>query len=231
MTGVRPLLDQEGSFATLRQAFGVDDDTPWALQVFVYLVELGEDTVLVDTGLGPPGDDPFMPERNGRLPAELAAAGVAPADIDLVVLTHLHPDHVGWNMVDGAPFFPNARYVAQHTDYDFFTTTSGHRPYVQQQIVALHESGSLELLEGTAEPLPGLRIEPTGGHTPGHSIVRLPDVTLAADLAVHPLQLSDYDLPYVAENDQPAIATARRRLLPALTGTRVGFGHMPLGIL
>jgi glyoxylase-like metal-dependent hydrolase (beta-lactamase superfamily II) len=231
MTGVLQLVDQEGSFATLRQAFGVDDDAPWVLQFFVYVLELDGVTVVVDTGLGPPGDDPFMPERDGRLPAELAAAGVAPADVDLVVLTHLHPDHVGWNMVGGAPFFPNAHYVAQRADYDFFTTKHGHRPYVQQQIVALHDSGSLELLDGLAEPLPGLRIEPTGGHTPGHSIVRLSEVTLAADLAVHPLQLENHDLPYVAEDDQPAIAAARRRLLPALAGTRVGFGHIPLGIL
>jgi glyoxylase-like metal-dependent hydrolase (beta-lactamase superfamily II) len=231
MTAVTPLLDQEGSFATMRQAFGVDDDTPWVLQFFVYLVEHDGETVLVDTGLGPPGDDPFMPERDGRLPQELSSSGLAPADVDLVVLTHFHPDHVGWNMVDGEPFFPNARYVGQRTDYDFFTAKSAHRPYVQQQVVALLASGALELLDGAAEPLPGLRIEPTTGHTPGHSIVRLPGVTLAADLAVHPLQLEQPDLPYVAEEDQPAIAAARRRLLPELAGTRVGFGHIPLGIL
>ncbi len=231
MTDVVALLDQRGSFATMREAFGVDDDTPWVLDFFAYLVRHDGATVLVDTGMGPPGDDPFLPERDGRLPQELEAAGVAPADVDLVLLTHLHPDHVGWNMVDGVPFFRNARYVAPRDDYAFFTATRGERPYVQQQVVALHDAGVLDLVDDGAEPLPGIRLEQTGGHTPGHCIVRLPGATLAADLAVHPLQLADPGLGYVAEEDQAAIAAARRRLLPALAGTRVGFGHIPLGIL
>ena len=232
MTDVTPLLDTEGTFATMREAFGVDDDAPWVVPFFAYLVRLEGATVLVDTGLGPEGSpDPFMPERRGDLPQQLAAAGVAPAGVDLVVLTHLHVDHVGWNMVDGEPFFPNARYVAQRADYDFFTSARGDRPYVQEQIAALAASGALELLDGDAEPLPGLRIELTGGHTPGHTIVRLPGVTLAADLAVHTLQLADPDLPYVAEEDPASIAASRRRLLPELAGTRAGFGHVPLGIL
>src|SRR5204862_4864776 len=106
------LLDAEGTFATFREAFGVDDDGPWNLPFFAFLVVTGGVTVVVDTGVGPPGGaDPFLPERQGRLPDELAAAGVAPPDVDLVVLTHLHVDHVGWTMAGGRTFFPNARYV------------------------------------------------------------------------------------------------------------------------
>ena len=232
MTEITPLLDTEGTFATMREAFGVDDDAPWVVPFYAYLVRLGDATVLVDTGLGPEGSpDPFMPERRGDLPRELAAAGVAPADVDLVVLSHLHVDHVGWNMHRGEPFFPNARYLAQRADYDFFTSARADRPYVQEQLVALAATGLLDLIDGDAEPLPGLRIELTGGHTPGHTIVRLPGATLAADLAVHALQLEDPGLPYVAEEDPASIAATRRLLLPELAGTRVGFGHIPLGIL
>ncbi|MHB8469506.1 MAG: MBL fold metallo-hydrolase [Gaiellaceae bacterium] len=232
MSALAPLLDAEGSFATLREAFGVADDARWALPFYAYLAGVGGKTVVVDTGVGPPGgDDPFLPERQGRLPAELARAGAAPADVDLVVLTHLHVDHVGWNMRGGRPFFPNARYLAQRADYDWITGARPGRPYVRDQVIALHATGALELLDGDAEPLPGVRIEHTPGHTPGHCIVRLPHATLLGDVAVHRLQLEQPRLGYVAEEDAAAAAASRERVLPALAGTTVGFGHLPLAPL
>lgn len=108
MTELVGLIDGEGSFATLREVFGVDDDTPWRVSFYAFLAHVGDATVLVDTGLGPAGLDPFLPAWRGRLPQALAAAGVTPEQVDLVVLTHLHVDHVGWNMRDGVPFFPTA---------------------------------------------------------------------------------------------------------------------------
>ncbi len=146
MTDALTLTDAEGTFATLREAFGVDDDSAWWLPFNAFLARAGEATVLVDTGVGPPGgDDPFLPERDGRLPALLAGVGVEPGDIELVVLTHLHPDHVGWNMLDGEPFFPRARYVAHRLDFENFTTRAAARPYVRDQLAALHATGRLEL--------------------------------------------------------------------------------------
>ena len=232
MTHVRPLLDAEGTFATFREAFGVDDDGPWNLPFFAFLVETGGVTVVVDTGVGPPGGaDPFLPERQGRLPAELAAAGVAPPDVDLVVLTHLHVDHVGWTMAGGRPFFPNARYVVHRDDFEWITATRPERPYVRENVVALQATGRLELVDGPAEPSPGVRVIRIGGHTPGHCIVDVGEVTLLGDLAVHPHQLADPDLAYVAEEDPAATASARRRLLSgfAASGRVVGLGHLGLG--
>jgi glyoxylase-like metal-dependent hydrolase (beta-lactamase superfamily II) len=229
---VVPLVDAVGSFATFRQAFGIDDDAPWELTFHAYLVRHADAVVLVDTGVGPPGgDEPFLPERQGRLPAELERAGVAPGDVDLVVLTHLHPDHVGWNMVDGAPFFPNARYVAHRADFEWITGARPDRPYVRDNVVALERTGALELVDGPAEPLPGMQLIRTGGHTPGHCLVDLGDATIVGDLAVHELQLADPSLGYVAEEDRDAIAAARARLLPgfATAGRLVAFGHLGCG--
>jgi glyoxylase-like metal-dependent hydrolase (beta-lactamase superfamily II) len=227
------LTDTEGSFATVREAFGVADDTPWRLPFDVFLVRAGDANVLVDTGLGPPGDDPFLPEREGLLPRRLAEAGFAPEDVDLVVHTHLHVDHVGWNMHDGEPFFPRARHVAHQADFEFFTRTRGDRPYVREQLVALRDAGRLDLVDGDAEPMPGVLLEHVPGHTPGHCIVRAGGAVFLGDLAVHELQLADPGIAYVAEEDPAAAATERRRLLPQLanSGSLVAIPHLGLGWL
>lgn len=80
------------------------------------LVRAGSEVVLFDTGLGA-GARPDM----GRLRERLGAAGIAPGDVTVVVLTHFHPDHIGGLMEDGAPAFPNARYFTGRTEYDFWS--------------------------------------------------------------------------------------------------------------
>ncbi|MEP6811580.1 MAG: MBL fold metallo-hydrolase [Actinomycetota bacterium] len=232
MTDVTALRDADGTFASLREAFRVDDDAAWYLPFLSYLVRHDDHTVVVDTGVGSPNsDDPFLPERQGRLPAELARAGVDRADVALVVLTHLHVDHVGWNMADGAPFFPNARYVAHRADFDWITAARPDRPYVRHNVLALAASGALELVDGQAELLPGIELRWTGGHTPGLCILDAGDVTLLGDLAVHERQLADPGLAYVAEEDPAAAAELRRQLLPGLaaSGRLLGFAHLGLG--
>lgn len=231
MTEIVPIIDAEGSFMTLREAFGVDDDRPWTLPCHAFLVRGDDWTALVDTGIGPPGDDPFLPERQGWL------GDTVPRDeIDVVLFTHMHVDHVGWNMRDGEPFFPRARYIGRREDYDLFTSARPDRPYIRDQLIALHDTGRLELVETNVSPLPGLTLEHAPGHTPGHAIVRIDDeAVLLGDLAVHELQLADPTLAYAFEVDALTAAAARRRLLPelAVSPVTVGLGHLrpPLGRL
>jgi glyoxylase-like metal-dependent hydrolase (beta-lactamase superfamily II) len=232
LTDVAVLTDAEGSFATMRQAFGVPDDSAWVLPFNAFLARTPDLTVLVDTGVGPPGgSDPFLQDRAGRLPQLLAAAGVEPADVDLVVHTHLHVDHVGWNMVDGAPHFSEARYLAHRADYDSFSTKNPDRRYVRDQLIALHATGRLELFDESFSPAPGVHIEHAPGHTSGHCVVTIGDVTFLGDLAVHELQLADPGVAYMFEEDPPAAAARRRELLPALaaTGGLVAIPHLGLG--
>jgi glyoxylase-like metal-dependent hydrolase (beta-lactamase superfamily II) len=217
---IAPLLDTEVSFATFCEAFGVDDDRPWPVPVYVFR----DGAVLVDTGFGPPGADPFVEDREAHLDELLD-----PADIELVVLTHLHVDHVGWNMHDGAPFFPNARYVAHLADYEYFTTTRGDRPYVHDQIVALQETGRLELVDRDTEVGDGVGLRHAPGHTPGHCIVDLGTVVVLGDLAVHELQLADPGLAYVSEADQVLAAETRRRILQEVEGRPVAISHLGVG--
>jgi glyoxylase-like metal-dependent hydrolase (beta-lactamase superfamily II) len=232
LTDVTVLTDAEGTFATMRQAFGVPDDSDWVLPFNAFLVRTDGLTVLVDTGVGPPGgSDPFLQDRAGRLPQLLAAAGVEPADVDLVAHTHLHVDHVGWNMVDGAPYFSSARYLAHRADYDNFTSTNPGRRYVRDQLIALHESGRLELFDDDCSPAAGVGIEHAPGHTSGHCVVTVGDVTFLGDLAVHELQLADPGVAYMFEEDPAAAAARRRELLPRLAaaGGRVAIAHLGLG--
>ena len=232
MTDVVTLTDAEGTFATVREAFGTGDDSAWWLPFNAFLARTGDAVVLVDSGVGPPGgEDPFLPDRAGRLPALLASAGVEPSGVDLVVFTHLHVDHVGWNMVDSEPFFPRARYVAHRADFDTFTTTRAERPYVRDQLIALAATGRLELLEEDCSPLAGVAIEHAPGHTAGSCIVTVGDATFLGDVAVHELQLADPGIGYMFEEDREAAAAVRRRVLPRLAeaGGPVAIAHLGLG--
>lgn len=135
-------------------------------------------TVLVDTGNGDKEPDGFRArfKMHGRgvLAANLAAAGVAPADVDLVILTHLHFDHAGGaTALDPSgvpvPAFPNARYLVQRRDLD-----NARRPglrerasYLPANWEPLAAAGILDTVDGAAEILPGLSVRPVPGHTPG----------------------------------------------------------------
>ena len=156
-----------------------DELTPEGLirmNVGSFVVRAGDSTALIDTGLGE-GDHPFENSQWGLLAQDLDRSGVSREDVDTVVITHLHRDHVGWNMVaDGdrmTPFFPNARYWVPRTDWDRFTRRAGMSmfSYVQDQVIPLMELGVLEFVDGEQSITDHLTTLPTPGHTPGHTSV------------------------------------------------------------
>src|SRR6185312_2972375 len=105
----------------------------------------------------------------------LAQVGVKPADVAMVISSHLHFDHAGGNTMkrdDGSivPSFPNARYVIQRGEYEWATHTNERTAasYFPHNFVGLRNAGMFELIEGEGEIIPGIRAIPTPGHTPGH---------------------------------------------------------------
>ena len=188
------------------------------------LIEVGGQKILFDTGLG-----------KGGIARALAEAGVTPDQIEVVVLTHMHPDHIGGMMTDGAPTFPNARYVTGRVEYDFWARMdAGNRvgDLVASNVTPLAEK--MTFLEDGAEVVPGITALASFGHTPGHMSFHLESagkrLVLAADLAnhyvwsfAHPEWEVQFDM------DKAAATAARRKVLGMLAADRVAMigYHMP----
>ena len=203
----------------------------WRLPCTSYLVRSGGVTVLVDTGVGPPGLWGWTAEHEGELPEALGRLGVARDHIDVVFLTHLHIDHVGWNTdLEGSPFFPRARYVV-HRDALAFVRSHDERPHVRRCIGPLLDR--FETVAGDVELVPGITAFQTPGHYPGHMALRLDSgdakAVLVADVAVHPALLDEPNLLYVSDGDPAQSAATRLGLLPELVDRDVvvACGHYP----
>lgn len=215
------ICDCEGSFATVHEAFpGLDDAEPWSIPVNAGLLRTEDVTVLVDTGAGPK-PRAFFADGDARLLDELARLGVSAGDVDLVVHTHLHIDHVGW---DGA--FPNARYVVHADDWSFFMSEESlaQRPHLREKVQTLPD---VQLVAGETEIAPGVIVFPTPGHTPGHMSVRAGSVVAVGDLVAHEAQVADPELVFVNDVDSEQAAATRRRVLAELAdeGAAVMAGH------
>jgi glyoxylase-like metal-dependent hydrolase (beta-lactamase superfamily II) len=97
----------------------------------------------------------------------MESKGVSPDEVDIVVFTHLHGDHVGWNLTaDGKPTFPRARYLAPQADWDLFRQNPQSNPQMQV-VVPLEQMGLLELVSGERTITSEVSTYPTPGHTPG----------------------------------------------------------------
>ena len=139
----------------------------------------GSHTVLIDTGYGgnySPLDRRFYGMDEGEpLLASLAALGISPGEVDTVVFSHLHFDHVGGatrldDRGQSVLSFPNARHVVSRIEWEDATSGAAElqTAYTPGQLEPLKNSGLLDLIEGDAEIVPGLRARITGGHTRGH---------------------------------------------------------------
>jgi len=138
------------------------------------IVRTGKETVLIETGIGnklPEKSRQFF-ENKQLLPQSLAAAGIDPGEIDIVINTHLHFDHCGWNTTlnpDGSivPTFPNARYFAQRgeVEHGHLQLERDRISYISENYDPLVASGQMTLLDGDADICPGISVELYPGHT------------------------------------------------------------------
>jgi glyoxylase-like metal-dependent hydrolase (beta-lactamase superfamily II) len=193
------------------------------------LVEAPEALVLVDTGIGNKEDDRFREiygvENEGeptRLEDAIRAAGFAPDDIDIVLLTHLHFDHAGGATVRGvdgtvSPAFPGARHVVQRGELDFAASPSERvrASYLERNLAPLTRAGIWSLVEGEAEITRGVRVLPTPGHTPYHqSVLVESDGETACYLADACPTVAHIPLPWIMGYDlEPLVSLETKRAL------------------
>jgi glyoxylase-like metal-dependent hydrolase (beta-lactamase superfamily II) len=137
------------------------------------LIHTGKQTVLVETGMGNKLSERMVKfyGQPAQLLANLAAGGISPEDIDIVINTHLHFDHCGWNTVrkDGriVPTFPRAKYYAPEGEWQYARRPSERDAisYIPDNYDPLVQSGQLTLLKGTEEIVPGISVKTFPGHT------------------------------------------------------------------
>ncbi|MDA0256854.1 MAG: MBL fold metallo-hydrolase, partial [Chloroflexi bacterium] len=199
-----------------------------------FLLRLPGRSIVVDTGLGP-GPHERLGGLRGALLDNLRAAGVEPVDIDTVLFTHLHGDHVGWNMVDGEAVFARARHLVPEEDWRHFgdPASAERYPHFAQQLAPLEERGMLERTRGEEQVAPGVRLLPTPGHTPGHQSLLLESqgerAMLIGDVAHHPAQVQETAWGPRFDEDSTAAASTRHRIMERLEaeGPLVIAGHFP----
>lgn len=233
--------DQERIEACQRWGF---DNSAVESNMNVVYINSTSGKILFDTGagIGMPGC--------GELPASLSAAGIDPSSIDQVIHTHLHPDHIGWNVTaDGVPMFPNARYCVGKTEFNFWSSDETHEKLRQCQLwrlpdiepamsEAVHNNilmleDRLDVFPDDGTPAPGVQAIPAFGHTPGHLAfeVDLGDETLlvSGDLAVSVVHLEHRNWFAAVDLDPEAVIRTRGRILDgaAENGTLIAGYHLP----
>jgi glyoxylase-like metal-dependent hydrolase (beta-lactamase superfamily II) len=190
--------------------YNKEDDTIYAF-LQSWLLEIGGLKIIYDTGAGNDKDRPGIPlfgELQTKFLQRLKTAGYVPEDIDIVICSHLHIDHVGWNtkLVDRqwVPTFPNARYLFSAKEIEFWNPANADKfpdkigeevntCVFEDSVQPIIDAGIVESISGQFEVLPGLVLEPGPGHTPGHMVMKVESCgeqgIFVGDILHHPIQI------------------------------------------
>jgi len=199
------------------------------LSFHTFIVQTPQHTILVDTCIGNDKERPWSEiwhHRSGPYLDQMTAMGVAPEDVDYVMCTHLHADHVGWNtrLLDGrwVPTFPNAKYIFSRRDYDHYQATDpddhSHNAF-RDSVLPVVEAGQAVMIDDDFSIDDTVTILPTPGHTPGHYCVRLrsngEEAILTGDLMHFGVQVARPDWSAVFCVDRTASAVTRKSFVDA----------------
>ncbi|TPG29667.1 MBL fold metallo-hydrolase [Mycolicibacterium hodleri] len=209
------------------------DAEQWRITMQIWVVEVDGLTVVIDTGVGNDRHRPHMPpldHLSTNFLADFLRAGFDPAGVDVVINTHLHTDHVGWNthLVDGAwvPTFPNARYVMPEADLRYFGPDGpGHNDAMANVFAdsVIPVDAQIEPWANDLALSESLRLRPAAGHTPGSSVLWLDagkPAVFVGDLTHCPIQIPRPDDPCAFDVDSAAAAATRKRVFTEASRSR-----------
>jgi glyoxylase-like metal-dependent hydrolase (beta-lactamase superfamily II) len=245
----------------------IEDSKKWLDQRFIdptthdlilsshsYVIRTKNRTLLIDTCIGNNKNRPTFVDQHAlhTLYLEnLKKAGVNPEDVDLVLCTHLHPDHCGWNtrLLNGrwVPTFPKAKYLFSRVEFDYFQSVHARLTKTpdRQELANAFEDSVLPVVASRQaliiepdhienyELSEGIWLEEAAGHTPGHVMVHAKGIDghalLSGDVLHHPLQLQALDLPVYGDFDSDAAIETRRRMVKSCADTNIVVltGHFP----
>ncbi|MCH9671609.1 MAG: MBL fold metallo-hydrolase [Gammaproteobacteria bacterium] len=172
------------------------------LSIHTFVVRTAHHTIIVDTCVGnhKKRDIPLWNDMQSDYLARLQAAGVDPEDVDYVMCTHMHVDHVGWHtrLANGAwvPTFPNAKYLFHQREWDHWAASEdeNQREVLEDSLIPIMDRGLAVMVDDDFAIEDTIRLEPTPGHTPGHCSIQIgADHTtrgvITGDMIHHPVQI------------------------------------------
>ena len=226
----------------------LSSDGTYHIRAGAYLVQGPGTTMLVDAGAGP-DNIPFPAEMAtaagldthpefltevGHLPDSLAAAGVDPSDVTVIVLTHLHSDHIGWVAPHGKVFFPNAVVYYGEADWDALISPKEKDDPDRVVMEAARDAGVLRPLTAPSVSVAdGVIAVHAPGHTPGSYLVTIASdgqkLYLTGDVIQHPQQLTRSGVDFLTDHDRVHATATRADLFAEVAGTNVvlGTAHVP----
>jgi glyoxylase-like metal-dependent hydrolase (beta-lactamase superfamily II) len=227
----------------MRNPLALDDQDRLVLCFQSYIVRTGRHTILVDSCIGNDKDRPLRPIWHKKTDTVfmqgLAEVGLTVADIDFVLCTHLHVDHVGWNtrLENGrwVPTFPNARYLFSKKELDFWLAENDKTtvPPILDSVIPIVEAKRCDLVSSDHSLSDVVSLIPTPGHTIDHYAVTLGkggrDAVITGDLIHTPLQAKWTDLAMRIDYDPVQSSATRRKFLETFcdTDTQCCFAHFP----
>jgi glyoxylase-like metal-dependent hydrolase (beta-lactamase superfamily II) len=193
----------------------------WTSSYTCLLVNTGRNVVLVDTGAGP------LAPSSGKLIGNLRAAGVAPGDINIVINTHAHPDHLGGNTDEaGKPAFPSARYFLWKDEWEFWTSGRAERAldehsrpvlmgFANRNLLPIRNK--FELINRETDIVSGIQAVAAPGHTPGHMALVVSSqneqLLCVSDAFLHPVHLEQVEWHSIFDLAPEILGRTRSRLL------------------
>jgi glyoxylase-like metal-dependent hydrolase (beta-lactamase superfamily II) len=208
----------------------LDEQDRFDLVFHSWIFEVDGRVVVLDpcAANGVPNSVPFFNNLDVPFIERMETTGFRPHDIDLVVCTHLHHDHCGWNtqLREGkwVPTFPKARYVMNQTDIDrmgknreYYRTARNYEGSFEHSVLPVMEAGLAELVSGTHRLTPGMVVEPAPGHTLGHQLLHLVSAgkhaLFTGDCFHHPIQLVEPSIAFGDSDDMEQVIATRRKLV------------------